>query len=157
MKSKYLLLCCAIIANLALTIGAGCATRATEEVAAAASVPLANTQWRLTQLGERMIENTAGEDAVGMQLLAQNTRVAGFSGCNRMFGAYALDGVSLKFAQMGGTKMACMDEQRMQLERSYLDMFAKVARWKIDGQTLQLSDAGGRPVATFVASTAPAR
>jgi heat shock protein HslJ len=157
MKSKYLPLFCAILANLALTIGAGCATRATEEVAAAASVPLANTQWRLTQLGEQLIENTADGDAVGMQLQAQNTRVAGFSGCNRMFGAYALDGESLKFAQMGGTKMACLDEQRMRLERGYLDMFAKVAGWKITGQTLELRDAGGRPVATFVASAAPAR
>jgi heat shock protein HslJ len=156
MSSKHLLLCCAIVANLALTIGAGCATRATDEVAAAAAVPLADTQWRLTQLGDRVIDNPGGEAAVGMQLQAQNTRVVGFSGCNRMSGAYALDGGSLKFAQIGGTKMACADESRMQLEQQYLSMFGRVASWKIEGRSLELLDASGRSAATFVAST-PAR
>jgi heat shock protein HslJ len=154
MTSKYLLLSCAIIANLALTIGAGCATRATEEVAAASTVPLANTQWRLTQLGDELVTNPEGGNAIGMQLQAQNTRVVGFSGCNRMSGAYALDGDSLKFAQMGGTKLACLDQERMRLEQRYLEMFAKVARWKITAQTLELLDARGGMVATFVAGAA---
>jgi heat shock protein HslJ len=156
MKSKLLLLFCAIAANLVLTIGAGCATRATDEVAAAAGVPLANTQWRLSQLGDQVLSNPDGANAIGMQLQAQNTRVVGFSGCNRMFGAYALDGESLKFAQMGGTKMACMDQERMRLEQRYLEMFSTVARWKIAGQTLELVDAQDRTVATFVAGASTA-
>jgi heat shock protein HslJ len=156
MPSKHLLLCCAILANVALTIAAGCATRASEEVAAASSVPLANTQWRLTQLGAELVPPSQGADAMGMQLQSQNTRVVGFSGCNRMFGAYALDGQSLKFAQMGGTKMACMDQGRMRLEQQYLEMFSRVAGWKISGETLELLDGQGKPVATFVASRATA-
>ena len=144
------ILSCAIAANLGLTIAAGCATRASREVATASSVPLANTDWRLTQLGDEVIAAAAGEP-VGMQLQSQNTRVAGFSGCNRMFGAYALDGQSLKFAQVGGTKMACTDQGRMRLEQRYLDMFSTVSGWRISGRTLELLDAQGDPVATFVA------
>ncbi len=151
MSSKYFLLCCAIAANLVLTIAAGCATRASREVATASSVPLADTNWRLTQLGDEMIPVAAGEP-VGMQLQSQNTRVVGFSGCNRMFGAYALDGQSLKFAQVGGTKMACADQGRMRLEQRYLEMFSSAAGWRISGQTLELLDAQGKPVATFVAA-----
>jgi heat shock protein HslJ len=44
----------------------------------------------------------------------------------------------------------------MQLEQRYLSMFGRVASWKIEGRSLELLDASGRSVATFVAST-PAR
>lgn len=152
MSSKHLLLCCAIVANLGLTIGAGCATKATEEVATAAAAPLADTPWRLTRLGARLIDNPEGEAAVGMRLLAQNTRLVGFSGCNRMSGAYALDGATLKFAQVGGTKMACDDQERMLIEQDFLTMLADVRTWRIDGRSLELLDASGRSAATFVAS-----
>jgi heat shock protein HslJ len=153
MKPKLLLLC-AILANLALTIGAGCATRESAEVSSAAAVPLINTQWRLTQLGGEVLANPEGTNAIGMQLQAQNPRVVGFSGCNRMFGGYVLEGDTLKFAQMGGTKMACLAEERMKLEQRYLEMFGNAARWRISGRELELLDAGGASIAKFV-SQAP--
>ena len=68
-------------------------------------------------------------------------------------GGYALEGESLKFAQMGGTRMACMDQERMQLEQRYFDMLTRVARWKISGHVLELLDAAGTPIATFAAAT----
>lgn len=152
MPSKFFLLCCAIVANLALTIGAGCATRATDQVAGASSVPLADTEWQLSQLGNLLPPPAApGGPAIGMQLQSQNTRVVGFSGCNRMSGAYALDGQSLKFAQMGGTRMACADESRMRLEQEYLRMFSAVSTWRITGQTLELLDENDKVIATFAA------
>jgi heat shock protein HslJ len=154
MPSKFFLLCCAIVANLALTIGAGCATRANDQVAGASSVPLADTEWRLSQLGNLLPPPVApGGPAIGMQLQSQNTRVVGFSGCNRMFGAYALDGQSLKFAHMGGTKMACADESLMRLEQEYLRMFSTVSTWRITGQTLELLDENDKVVAAFAART----
>lgn len=157
MTSRHLWLCCAIVANLALTIGAGCATKAStsREVATASMVPLADTHWRLTQLGDQVVQNPEGGDFIGLRLQAQGSRATGFSGCNRMFGAYALDGQSLKFAEVGGTKMACMDANRMQLEQRYLEMFRAVTGWRIADRTLELLDANGSAVATFVASAAP--
>lgn len=154
MPSKPFLLCCAIVANLALTIGAGCATRASDPVAVASSVPLADTEWRLSQLGRLVPPPVPDGATIHVQLQSQNTRVVGFSGCNRMFGAYALDGQSLKFAQMGGTKMACAEEARMRLEQEFLRMFATVSQWRITGQTLELLDGSGRIVAVFVAQPA---
>jgi heat shock protein HslJ len=120
-------------------------------VKAASTLPLLNTQWRLTQLGEEVIDNPAGEHAVNFLLQPSSTNLVGFSGCNRMFGRYALDGASLKFDGMGGTRMFC--EATMALEQKFLGMFQDAAGWKITGTTLQLLDASGKAVATFEAAT----
>lgn len=152
MNSKYFLLLCAVLANVALTIGAGCTTGGADPVASAATVPLVGTSWRLTQIEGELVNNPEGANAVGLRLDPQNTRVVGFAGCNRMFGGYALDGNALKFAQMGGTKMACVDDARMKLEQRYFDALARAANWKIGGQTLELTDGAGKPVAVFAAA-----
>jgi len=140
-----------------LTIAA-CATPMPERVEGAAGAPLVNTQWRLTQLGDQVVSHAAGDsggaNAVGLQLQAQNLRVTGFGGCNRMFGGYSLDGDQLKFGQVGATKMACLDESRMRLEQGYFDMLSRVARWKITGSTLTLLDNEGTILGTFVVGEA---
>lgn len=142
------------IAILVLTIvivGACAAPRVSETVDTAAGVPLVNTTWRLTNLAGRMVENPDGAAAVVLQLQAENARITGFAGCNRLFGGYLLEGDQLKFAQVGATKMACLDSARMQLEQDYFQMLSQVAAWKIEGSTLRLMDSGGAPLATFVA------
>jgi heat shock protein HslJ len=116
----------------------------------AASLPLLNTQWRLTQLGGEVIGNPAGERAVTFLLQPSSTNLVGFSGCNRMFGRYALNGATLKFDGLGGTRMYC--EDRMPLEQRYLAMFSQVARWEIVGNVLRLLDENGKTVATFEAT-----
>ena len=150
------LLLCAIAINIGLTIVAGCqmAPRDTqrEQVATASSVPLVNTTWRLTQLGEETVDNPPGERAISLQLQQENARVVGFAGCNRMFGGYVLNGETLKFDQMGATKMACMDGKRMQQEQRYFDVLARVAQWKITGSTLELRDGEGTRLALFAAN-----
>ena len=141
-----------ILAAVAQTI-AGCSAPPAipERVADAAAAPLVNTHWRLTQLGERVIDNPPGAAAVGLQLQPQNPRVTGFAGCNRIFGGYLLNGEQLKFDEIGATKMACLDQSRMQLEQEYFQMLSLVASWKISGSSLQLQDAGGAMLATFSA------
>jgi heat shock protein HslJ len=139
-----------------LTIAAaltGCATPpASEHVQTASAVPLVNTSWRLTNLGGRVIDNPEGAAAVGLQLQPQNMRLVGFAGCNRMFGGYVLNADQLKFDQVGATKMACVDQARMKLEQEFFTALSAVARWKITGNSLELQDADGRAVATFVAA-----
>jgi heat shock protein HslJ len=138
-----------------LVLTAACSTpEATEAVAQASRVGLVDTSWRLTELDGRILTNPEGTAAIWLQLQAQNSRLVGFSGCNRMFGAYRLDGDALKFAQVGSTRMACEGEDVMQLEASYLRMFDAVESWQITGETLQLLDAQGRVLATFVGSSA---
>jgi heat shock protein HslJ len=141
------------LAACCLTIAA-CASPAPERVRGAASAPLVNTQWNLAQLGDQVISGSEGANAVGLKLDAQNPRVTGFGGCNRMFGGYSLNGDELKFEQVGATKMACLDPSRMRLEQSYFDMLSRVARWKITDSSLALLDTEGATLGTFVASMA---
>jgi copper homeostasis protein (lipoprotein) len=152
MKQSSLLVC-AIAINIGLTIIAGCQMAPSEQVATASAVPLVNTGWRLTQLGDEVIDNPSGERAISLQLQPQNPRVVGFAGCNRMFGGYLLNGEMLKFDQMGGTKMACVDEKRMKLEQRYFEVLSRVSQWKITGSTLELRDGEGRPQALFAADS----
>jgi heat shock protein HslJ len=138
------LLLCAILGTSALTTS--CSTTS-ETLPAVSTQSLLDTQWRLTKLGDEVIENPPGERAIHFLLQASNTSLTGFSGCNRMFGRYALDGPSLKFDGLGGTRMFC--QLNMELEQKFLDMFQNVASWKITGNTLQLFGASGNSVATF--------
>jgi putative lipoprotein len=46
--------------------------------------------------------------------------------------------------------MACVDS--MELERGFLEMLAVVARWRIDGQRLELVDSRGDVLARFEAA-----
>jgi heat shock protein HslJ len=150
-RALQALLPCAMA--LAVLTSSGCAsTPRSERVATASAVPLVNTNWRLTNLGDRVIESPAGGNAVALQLQPTNMRLTGFAGCNRMFGGYLLNADQLKFDQVGATKMACVDEARMKLEQEFFDMLSAVARWKITGSSLELIDASGGTLATFAAA-----
>lgn len=113
---------------------------------------LLDTHWRLTRLGERIIDNPVGANAVHIRLQSENTSVTGNSGCNRLFGRYALENEMLKFDGLGGTKMFC--EARMELEQSFTNALMSVMSWKIAGTTLSLLDERGTAVVTFEASPA---
>jgi len=108
---------------------------------------LLNTYWKLTQLGDQVISTPQDAREVHFVLHSENQRIAGFSGCNQMMGAYMLNGDELRFDRMGGTMMACVSN--MDLERKFLGMFSQVAGWEIRGETLQLLDANRKPLATF--------
>ena len=142
------LLLCAMLGAGVLTTS--CMT--TPAPAPAATQSLLDTRWRLTKLGDEVIENPVGERAVHFQLQAANSGLTGFSGCNRMFGGYLLNADELRFDQVGATKMACLDEPRMKLEQEYFDMLSAVSRWKISGSLLELQDASGAKLATFAAA-----
>jgi copper homeostasis protein (lipoprotein) len=152
MNTRIPLLC--VMACILTT--AGCTTPASDDVADAAAVPLTGTIWRLTQIGGQLVDNPAGDRAANIQLQSENARVTGFAGCNRMFGGYSLNGEMLKFGQVGATKMACLEEGRMQLESRFFETLSQVARWKITDSTLELLDDGGQTLATFAATPAAA-
>jgi putative lipoprotein len=116
------------------------------------SATLLDTHWRLTRLGELVVDNPVGANAVHVSMQSQNTNVTGNSGCNRMFGRYALENDMLKFDGLGGTKMFC--EARMELEQKFTNALMSVMRWKITGTTLVLLDDQNIAVATFEASPA---
>ena len=138
------LLLCGILGAGILTTSC---TTASQPVKEASPMTLLDTPWRLTQLGDEVIDNPPGEKAVNFLLQPSSTRLVGFSGCNRMFGQYALEGASLKFDEIGGTRMFC--EASMTLEQKFLAMFGQVTGWKIEGATLHLLDNTGKDIAAF--------
>jgi heat shock protein HslJ len=140
-----------LLIPVALVVVSACNTPAWLEAAPSSPATLLDTHWRLTQVGEVAVPNPAGSREVYFSLQSSNPNVVGFSGCNRMFGHYALSGQQLKFDQMGGTKMFC--DVRMELEQRFLAMFQYVAGWKITGDSLALLNAEGGTVAAFQAST----
>jgi heat shock protein HslJ len=143
------LLPCALLAGL--TTLAGCSLMNPPPViAAAAAVPLLGTHWRVTMIGNEVVDNPAGERDAHFTLQSTSNSVTGDSGCNRLFGRYALENDMLKFDGLGGTKMAC--EGRMELESRFNNALMATMRWKITGNSLELFDDSGKAVATFAAS-----
>ena len=105
----------------------------------ASTATLENTYWKLMRLGSELEPHFI--------LQPDQKRVAGSGGCNRMMGSYTLDGSKLTFSQMAGTMMACA--QGMDVERAFYAALPRVATWRIDGEKLELFDAGGASVAEF--------
>lgn len=82
-----------------------------------------------------------------MTLMPQRNGVQGFAGCNRLMGSYELKGENLKFGRMASTRMAC--QNGMELENSFMQALESTAKWKIEGEHLELSDLTGTLVARF--------
>jgi putative lipoprotein len=112
---------------------------------------LEDTVWVLETLGGEPAPTGANGRPVDFQLLAEEGRVGGFSGCNRYTGSYDRDGVAargspLSFGPLAGTMMAC--EEGSELEQRYLKALVAVTAFRLDGGGLALL-AGDDVVATF--------
>lgn len=123
---------------LALLLACGATTGSIEGV-----------QWRLAQLGERVV--AAGEDprrAPSLRLEAgpEGARALGSGGCNRFTGGYTLEGDTLRFTPLAATKMACPD---LETEAAYFAALAATRGWRLAGDRLELLDEAGAPVARF--------
>jgi len=108
---------------------------------------LENTYWKLMTLYGKGAETPEGAREIHFVLNRESLRLSGFSGCNGMTGMYRLDGDKITFSGMAGTLMAC--SVGMDIERQIHDMFPEVTGWKISGETLQLTNSSGTPIATF--------
>jgi putative lipoprotein len=143
---------CAVLTTIVTTMAACSLVNPPPVIATAAAVPLLDTHWRLVQLGGELVDNPADERDAHIILTSASNSVTGNSGCNRVFGHYALENDMLKFDGLGGTKMFC--QARMKLEESFNNALLSVLRWKITGRTLELLDETGKAVATFEAMPA---
>ena len=113
---------------------------------------LEGTLWLLQTLAGDAAPVGADGKPVSFQLMADEGRVGGFSGCNRYMGSYSLEGAPehgspLTIGPLAGTMMACADGG--ELERRYLEILAAVTGFTLQGETLSLLS-GGDTVATFL-------
>lgn len=117
------------------------------EAAASDSVPLENTTWKLVALRGQAVTAADPMRQPHLVLQPEQHRVGGSGGCNRITGGYTLAGDRLTFGRTAATMMACAEG--MAQERAFLDALSTVARWRIEGQRLALSDARGDVVLRF--------
>ena len=112
---------------------------------------LRGTDWRLTALGDTPVAVKDTVRAPRITLAPDSKQVSGSGGCNRMFGVYELKGEALRFSGVGSTRMAC--KSGMDTESAFLPALLRVARWRVSGQQLELSDSSGTVLARFEAKT----
>jgi heat shock protein HslJ len=110
---------------------------------------LENTHWKLTRLGDQPVIVAARQREPHLILQPEAQLVGGSAGCNRLSGAYRVQGGQLAFERMVTTKMAC--REGMDTEQAFLAALAQVRSWKILGQHLELLDASGTLLARFEA------
>lgn len=115
----------------------------------APAASLENTDWKLIRLGDTPVHAASEQREPHFMLNSESRRVSGSGGCNRLAGSYELNGNQLRFSQMAGTLMACMEG--MDTEKAFLDMLKRVSAWKIAGKQLELYDARGALLARFEA------
>lgn len=82
----------------------------------------------------------------------EDGRVAGSTGCNQYSGSYTVEGDSLELGQLASTQMACAPPAD-RIEQSYVAALDRVARWRLDGDELVLSDADGAEVLRYAPAT----
>ena len=107
---------------------------------------LANTYWKILRLGDTEIAPGEGRREPNLILRAGEPRFTATVGCNQISGGYTLDGDRLVFTAGATTRMAC-PAPLGDWENQLVAVLDKAATWRIDGQTLELLDAAGNPLA----------
>ena len=92
-------------------------------------------EWIVTQIGKEKVSVSA-EKTPWIKL--SEGRVSGFSACNRMIGSYTLEGETLTFGAIGGTKMFC--QEVADLEDVFIQTLQKIRYWKSKSGKLRLFD-----------------
>ena len=111
---------------------------------------LTNTYWKLTELNGAPVKVLPEQREPHLILQTEQKRLSGSGGCNRLMGAYTLDGASLSFGKVASTMMACVDG--MEQEQAFFAALEAVRSWVIQGDQLELlGEDGERVVARFVA------
>jgi heat shock protein HslJ len=81
-------------------------------------------------------------------------QLAGSAGCNRYSASYSLEGSAIAFGPVAATRMMCATPDGiMEQEYGYLVALGSATAYQIDGDNLELTDANGAILATFVAAT----
>lgn len=103
-----------------------------------ATATLRDTYWKLVELGGQPVAMQPGQEReVRITLASEDQRLMGFSGCNALSGAYALNGNALKFDQLASAMRLC-EPALNTLERQVLDALIATTGQRIDGQRLSL-------------------
>jgi heat shock protein HslJ len=109
--------------------------------------PLRGTYWKLVRLGDEPVAAATKQREAHLVFAADELRVAGSGGCNRLIGSFELDGDRLRFGRMASTRMSCPD--CMDQETRFLETLEHVEQFRIRSSHLELLDATGAVIARF--------
>ena len=116
-----------------------------------ANAALTDTYWRIDSLRGTPVDRFP--DVREPHIILQSgdaPRYAATVGCNRMGGGFTRDGDALSFGAGMTTMMACPPPLEA-MERDLVAVLAEVTGFRISGETLTLTDAGGAVVALLTA------
>jgi len=68
-------------------------------------------------------------------------KVSGYSGCNRYFGSFSLEGKKLTFTQMGSTRKMCFGDAN-KTENEFLQLLDQIKTFSFENNTLNLISNG---------------
>ncbi|MBO9634114.1 MAG: META domain-containing protein [Chitinophagaceae bacterium] len=122
-----------VLSGIAVTLAIA-ACNSSMNATGGTSHKLEGSSWKLTGLSTITGELPKTPREVTMRL--DTGRVYGSGGCNRYFGAYTLNGSSLKFNGVASTKMFC--QGAMEVEDGLMQSFNNTDGYFISGKRLAL-------------------
>ncbi len=108
---------------------------------------LENTYWALVRLGGSLVSIPSSGRETHIRLVPGECMVKGHGGCNQITGSYVLDEGRLEFKGLISTRRACPDG--MEQEQMFLAALDAVRTFRIRGEHMELSDAGGNLLLRF--------
>ena len=91
---------------------------------------LTNTQWNLVEEDE-IVKGFNGDNV--HITITEDGKLNGYAGCNQIFSEGVLNGSSIKFDLIGGTKILCPSNKT---EESFTSILKSVDRYEIKGNEL---------------------
>jgi heat shock protein HslJ len=137
---------CGITPSATLSGDIPCAHQALDKAS------LTGSYWRPVEIDKKAVRVKAGQREPHIVLESEH-RMRGFGGCNQIQGGYEVQGNGLRFIGTATTRMFC--EGSMEQEARFLLAMEATATYAITGDTLELYDASGRPLARFESRPLP--
>ena len=95
--------------------------------------------WKLVSYGSATAQTPAVEGAEARLTFNEDGTVTGNSSCNGLGGGYTVEGNRVTFSEVVMTLMAC-DDSRMAQEDAVQQVLTDTATFKVDGNTLTLTN-----------------
>ncbi|QNF33486.1 META domain-containing protein [Adhaeribacter swui] len=99
------------------------------------NISLESGKWVLIDLNGEEVVKQNSERPIYLEFNGTDQKVAGFAGCNRLFGAYSNQGSTISFSRVSSTKLICPDYE---LENNFVASLQRINRYQIDGEKLLL-------------------
>lgn len=122
----------------------GCKTANPTEPEAEADTVI-DAYWMLLSLEGQSPQAPKNTRTAYIRLEEKKNKVKGFSGCNHFFGKYELNGDSLRFSDLGATRMMCPNIEQ---ETKLMKVLGRVESYAIAGRILTFYQ-GKQAIATF--------